>query len=80
MQMHMIKVSNIMGIDPKPFDRHTYVEEDYYETDESGSKKKIRLENNVVRWRKVKRPDGTPKVRDYARFQTFLLKLCKSSS
>lgn len=51
-----------MGIDPTPFDPHTYVEEDHYETEESGSKKRIRLENNVVRWRKVKHPDGRTSV------------------
>lgn len=60
--MNMIKVSNIMGIDPTPFDPHTYVEEDHYETEESGSKKRIRLENNVVRWRKVKHSDGRTSV------------------
>lgn len=57
--MNMIKVSNIMGIDPTPFDPKTYVVEDEFETDESGSKKRIRLENNIVRWRNVKNPDGT---------------------
>ena len=62
LQMNMIKVSNIMGIDPTPFDPHTYVEEDHYETEESGSKKRIRLENNVIRWRKVKQPDGRTTV------------------
>ncbi|KAL2465171.1 Protein LEO1-like protein [Abeliophyllum distichum] len=68
-KMHMIKVSNIMGIDPKPFDPKTYdVEEDVYVTDESGSKKRIRLENNIVRWRKVKNPDGTTSVESNARF------------
>ncbi|KAK6123092.1 hypothetical protein DH2020_043153 [Rehmannia glutinosa] len=67
-KMNMIKVSNIMGIDPKPFDPHSYEEEDFYVTDESGSKKRIRLENNVVRWRKVKRPDGTASIESNARF------------
>lgn len=62
LQMNMIKVSNIMGIDPKPFEPQTYEEEDVYVTDESGSKKRIRLENNVVRWRRVKNPDGTTSV------------------
>jgi RNA polymerase-associated protein LEO1 len=38
--MNVIKVSNIMGIDPKPFDPKTYVEEDVFVTDESGTKKK----------------------------------------
>lgn len=67
-KMSMIKVSNIMGIDPKPFDPETYVEEDVFVTDESGSKKRISLVNNIVRWRKVKKPDGTTTVESNARF------------
>lgn len=63
--MNMIKVSNIMGIAPKPFDPKTYVEEDTFVTDESGSKKRIRLENNIVRWRTVRNPDGTSSVSNY---------------
>ncbi|XP_009788496.1 protein LEO1 homolog isoform X1 [Nicotiana sylvestris] len=67
-KMNLIKVSNIMGIDPKPFDPETYVEEDVFVTDESGSKKRISLVNNIVRWRKVKKPDGTTTVESNARF------------
>ncbi|KAF4392616.1 protein LEO1 homolog [Cannabis sativa] len=67
-KMNMIKVSNIMGIDPKPFDPKTYVEEDTFVTDESGSKKRIRLENNIVRWRSVKHPDGSVSRESNARF------------
>ncbi|KAL5544592.1 hypothetical protein UlMin_008376 [Ulmus minor] len=67
-KMNMIKVSNIMGIDPKPFDPKTYVEEDTFVTDESGSKKRIRLENNIVRWRTVRNPDGTMSRESNARF------------
>lgn len=67
-KMNMIKVSNIMGIDPKPFDPKTYVEEDTFVTDESGSKKRIRLENNIVRWRTVRNPDGTLSRESNARF------------
>ncbi|KAJ4961697.1 hypothetical protein NE237_021607 [Protea cynaroides] len=67
-KMNMIKVSNIMGIEPKPFDPKTYVEEDMFETDESGSKKRIRLENNIVRWRSVRIPDGTSSYESNARF------------
>ncbi|WOH03470.1 hypothetical protein DCAR_0622868 [Daucus carota subsp. sativus] len=67
-KMNIIKVSNIMGIDPKPFDPETYVEEDEFVTDESGSKKRIRLENNIVRWRNVKNPDGTITRESNARF------------
>ncbi|MBA0863842.1 hypothetical protein Goshw_026569 [Gossypium schwendimanii] len=67
-KMNMIKVSNIMGIDPKPFDPKTYVEEDTFVTDESGSKKRIRLENNIVRWRTVRKKDGTTSYESNARF------------
>ncbi|PIA63062.1 hypothetical protein AQUCO_00200829v1 [Aquilegia coerulea] len=67
-KMNMIKVSNIMGIDPKPFDPKTYVEEDMFVTDESGSKKRIRLENNIVRWRHIRKPDGTRSRESNARF------------
>ncbi|GLT25215.1 hypothetical protein SLA2020_003590 [Shorea laevis] len=67
-KMNLIKVSNIMGIERKPFDPKTYVEEDMFVTDESGSKKRIRLENNIVRWRIVKKPDGTKSYESNARF------------
>ncbi|XP_047065990.1 protein LEO1 homolog [Lolium rigidum] len=67
-KMNVIKVSNIMGIDPRPFDPKTYEEEDVYVTDESGTKKKIRLEDNIVRWRNVRNADGTTSVESNARF------------
>ncbi|KAG6752987.1 hypothetical protein POTOM_043031 [Populus tomentosa] len=66
--MNMIKVSNIMGIDPNQFDPKTYVEEKTFVTDESGAQKRIRLENNIVRWRNVKNPDGSNSVESNARF------------
>ncbi|KAL4633510.1 hypothetical protein ACB092_04G127700 [Castanea dentata] len=67
-RMNMVKVSNIMGIDQKPFDPKTFVEEDIFVTDESGSKKRIRLENNIVRWRTVRNPDGTTSRESNTRF------------
>ncbi|CAA6657395.1 unnamed protein product [Spirodela intermedia] len=67
-KLNMIKVSNIMGIEPKPFDPKTYVEEDVFVTDESGTKKRIRLEDNVVRWRSVRNRDGTTSYESNARF------------
>ncbi|ONM28042.1 Protein LEO1-like protein [Zea mays] len=66
--MNVIKVSNIMGIDPKPFDPKTYVEEDVFVTDESGTKKRIRLEDNIVRWRTIRNADGTTSCESNARF------------
>ncbi|KAF0915044.1 hypothetical protein E2562_033172 [Oryza meyeriana var. granulata] len=67
-RMNVIKVSNIMGINPKPFDPETYVEEDASMTDESGGRKKIRLEDNVVRWRIARNADGTESYESNARF------------
>ncbi|KAF9597602.1 hypothetical protein IFM89_020081 [Coptis chinensis] len=67
-KMNMVKVSNIMGVEPKPFARKTYVEDDIVVTDKSGSKRRIRLENNVVRWRRVQSPDGMMNVESNARF------------
>lgn len=72
-QMNLIKVSNIMGVDPKPFDPKTYEEEDTFVTDELGNKKRIRLENNIVRWREVKNPDGTTSVSNCILFIIFFL-------
>lgn len=60
--MNLIRVSNIMGIERKPFDPKTYVEEDVFVTDESGTRKRIRLEDNIVRWRTVKNRDGRTSV------------------
>ncbi|XP_038982218.1 protein LEO1 homolog [Phoenix dactylifera] len=67
-RMNMIKVTNIMGIDPKPFDPKTYVEGDAFVTDKSGAKKRIHLEDNIVRWRAVQKPDGTTSYESNARF------------
>lgn len=63
-----------MGIDPNEFDPKTYVEEKTFVTDESGAKKRIRLENNIVRWRTVKNPDGTTSVSRVLSF--YFLELC----
>ncbi|CAI9284023.1 unnamed protein product [Lactuca saligna] len=67
-KMNMIKVSNIMGIDPKPFDPKTFVEEDAFVVDESGNNKRIRLENNIVRYRAVRNANGTTSYESNARF------------
>lgn len=68
-KMNMIKVSNIMGIEPKPFDPKIYLEEDdSFVTDEFGSRKRIRLQNNIVRWRMIKHPNGKSSYESNARF------------
>lgn len=67
-KMNIVRVSNIMEIDTKPFDPKTYVEEDVFVTDESGGRKRIRLEDNIVRWREVRNRDGTITRESNARF------------
>ncbi|KAI3758540.1 hypothetical protein L6452_06107 [Arctium lappa] len=67
-KINVIKVSNIMGIDPKPFDLKIFVEEDAFIADESGCSKRIRLENNIVRYRDVRNVDGTTSYESNARF------------
>ncbi|CAI9773764.1 unnamed protein product [Fraxinus pennsylvanica] len=56
-RMYMLKLSNLVAIDPKPFDPSTYVEQDFFGIDNSGRKRHIPLQN-IVRWKTVKRPDG----------------------
>ncbi|GFP87440.1 RNA polymerase-associated protein leo1 [Phtheirospermum japonicum] len=68
--MATIRLSNVIGIDPNPFDPMTYVDEDHYVTDESGSKRCI-PHTNIIRWREVKNPDGTTSVESNARFVTW---------
>ncbi|GLJ48111.1 hypothetical protein SUGI_1015880 [Cryptomeria japonica] len=67
-KMNIVRVSNIMGIEPKPFDPKTFVEEEVFITDESGAKKRIRLEDNVVRWREVRNRNGSISAESNARF------------
>ncbi|KAI3454732.1 hypothetical protein Pfo_011395 [Paulownia fortunei] len=69
-QMATIKISNLIGIDPKPFDPNTFVKEDFFVTDASGSKRCI-PPANIIRWREVRNPDGTTSVESNARFVTW---------
>ncbi|XP_050223743.1 protein LEO1 homolog isoform X2 [Mercurialis annua] len=67
-RMNMITVSNIMGIERKEFNPKTYVEDKTIVTNESGENKRIRLENNIVRWRTVRNRDGSKSIESNARF------------
>ncbi|XP_048531830.1 protein LEO1 homolog isoform X2 [Triticum urartu] len=65
-QLKVIKVSNVMGINPKPFDPETYMEEDDFITDESKGKESVHMD--VVRCRRAKNADGTESLESNARF------------
>ncbi|KAL2539765.1 Protein LEO1-like protein [Abeliophyllum distichum] len=64
---YLVRLPNIVGIDPRPFDPSTYVEQDFFATDNSGSRKRI-PSKNIIRWRHVKNPNGTISVESNSRF------------
>lgn len=57
-QLNIVRMSNIMNIDMKPFDPTTYEAEEPFTTEVEGKKQHIRLEENVVRWRPVQNREG----------------------
>ncbi|CAM6113615.1 unnamed protein product [Calypogeia fissa] len=67
-QLNLVRVSNIMGIESKPFDPKTYEEESTFVTDADGRKQRLRLEENVARWRIARNRDGTTSYESNARF------------
>ncbi|CAK9233125.1 unnamed protein product [Sphagnum troendelagicum] len=68
-QLNVVRLSNIMDIDVKPFDPNTYVAEEMFVTDDvTGRKQRLRLEGNVVRWRASYNDDGTTSYESNARF------------
>ncbi|XP_075519450.1 protein LEO1 homolog isoform X1 [Primulina tabacum] len=69
-KMATFNVSNIIGVDPKPFDPSTYVEENYYVTDTSGTKRHLPF-TNIIRWRQVIGADGKISLESNARFVTW---------
>lgn len=57
----VVRSSNILTIEPKPFDPDSFDEDDSY-LDEKGTKR-VRLDDNIARWREVVDADGNVKVR-----------------
>lgn len=66
-KMHLLRLPIMVGIDPRPFDPSTYVEEDIFATDKFGHRRHIPFKN-IIRWRAVKNPDGTTSVESNAHF------------
>ncbi|KAL3684935.1 hypothetical protein R1sor_002957 [Riccia sorocarpa] len=67
-QLNLVRVSNIMGIESKPFDPKTYEEDQTFVTDAEGQKQRLRLEENIARWRIVRNRDGSESIESNARF------------
>ncbi|KAL2653126.1 hypothetical protein R1flu_021254 [Riccia fluitans] len=67
-QLNLVRVSNIMGIESKPFDPKTYEEDQTFVTDAEGQKQRLRLEENIARWRIIRNRDGSESIESNARF------------
>lgn len=67
-KVFLLKLTNILGIDPKPFDPATYEAKDMVYVDERGQKR-VRMRNtNVIRWRHRTNPDGSRAPESNARY------------
>lgn len=64
--IRLVRLSNILGLDPKPYDSNTFqVSQEYY-VDEQGTRR-IKL-TNQLRWREATDDDGRPIRQSNARF------------
>ncbi len=58
-ELRMLRLSNILGIETRPFNPDTFQMEDAVYVDEEG-KQRVRLQDqNTIRWRNTVLPDGT---------------------
>lgn len=65
--IRLVRLSNILGLDPQPYDRNTYQAPDStYYTDDQGTRR-VKL-SNQLRWRYAKGSDGQPIRQSNARF------------
>ena len=67
-RIHLVKTSNIFGIQPRPFDPATYEVEEEMQKDEPGSRHGRLPADAVIRWRVRKNADGTDVKESNARF------------
>lgn len=64
--IRLVRLSNILGLDPQPYDSNTFqVSQEYY-VDEQGTRR-IKL-TNQLRWREATDDDGQPTRQSNARF------------
>ena len=58
-QAYLLKLTNVLGVEARPFDRITYQPEEIHYYDNSGFKRVKKRDTNVIRWRYAVGPDGT---------------------
>ncbi|EIE23076.1 Leo1-like protein [Coccomyxa subellipsoidea C-169] len=66
----LVKLSNIINIDMKPFDPATYkeAEEEEEYVDDQGTRRVRVRDQNVIRWRRTVKEDGSSGIESNARF------------
>lgn len=64
----IVKMTNIAGVESRPFDPDTYELEEEVVVDVDGTQRMRANDQNVIRWRKVVDADGTARVESNARF------------
>jgi RNA polymerase-associated protein LEO1 len=57
-QAYLLKLTNVLGVEARPFDRNTYQPEEIHYYDNSGFKRVKKRDTNVIRWRYAVGPDG----------------------
>ncbi len=65
----LVKLSNIINIDMKPFDPATYkeAEEEEEYVDDQGTRRVRVRDQNVIRWRRTTKEDGSSGIESNAR-------------
>ena len=64
----LVKMSNVVGVESRPFDPETYELEESHVVNADGTMRMRASDTNVIRWRTVKNPDGSTKTESNARF------------
>eukprot|EP00884_Botryococcus_braunii_P003478 jgi/Botrbrau1/13130/Bobra.0187s0085.1 len=67
-ELRLVKLSNILGIDTRPFDPASFEKQEEIYTDEGGNRRLRLMDQNTIRWRYVTQPDGTVTKQSNARF------------
>lgn len=67
-KLHLLKLTNIIGIQTKPFDPETFQKEEEVYIDERGHERVRIRDSNVIRWRWATGPKGEPVKESNARF------------
>lgn len=66
--LHLLRLTNIVGIEPRPFDAETFTSEEQTYIDEKGNQRVVLRDTNVIRWRVRRDGSGQEVMESNARF------------